>query len=277
MILSSPLMAHARYLESSGGHQTGTKKHQQEASEGAGRCQCCCARAGPGNATPIGVGVSCLLSSHQTMALLLLPLLPLLQLAVAPATSIESGGLAVTVDAAAGTYSVSVDSAEWLASGSPPNHLGRPLTLLDVARRSGSDDKLGAFDAVTVRWALANSSAAAGAAAVLHTEVKAYTSSQAGEMLAFTQTWPLGVANTSTFYNQSTAQNEALGRFPAFRVGNATSSTSSASPGTALNWFAFQGCQLQFTGFGRWAAAGAGHFFGGGAQTSMPLVLCVLM
>ena len=181
--------------------------------------------------------------------------------------SVRSGGIGVSVQPASGNYSVSVDGILWLASAAP-DHLGRPLAVLDVAKSSGSD-KHGPFDAVTVRWRLASAGNLADDSAVLHTELKAYTGGGggAGEMLALTQHWPAGVANTSAFFNSSTDQNLALGRFPAFRVGNA----SAASP--QLNWFAFNGCQIQFSGFGRWAPAGPGRFSAGGAQESMPLVL----
>jgi hypothetical protein len=87
------------------------------------------------------------------------------------------------------------------------------------------------------------------------------------ELLAFTQRWPLGVPNTSAYYNQSTAASVPLGRFPSFAVGN------SSAASVELNWFAFTGCQIQFTGFGRWATSGPGRFQAGGAQETMPLVL----
>jgi hypothetical protein len=163
---------------------------------------------------------------------------------------------------------VSVDGTAWLASGAAPDHLGRNLTVLDRTNSTG-EDKHGAFTAVTLRWQLADA-AVRGAAgervgeAVLVTEFKTYVAS---ELLAFTQSWPLGVPNSSTYYNQSTAAGSPLGRFPSFAVGN----TSSASP--ELNWFAFTGCQIQFTGFGRWASSGPGAFRAAGAQETMPLVL----
>eukprot|EP01045_Picozoa_sp_COSAG04_P030065 COSAG04_NODE_5114_length_1732_cov_0.740355_1_plen_494_part_00 len=102
---------------------------------------------------------------------------------------------------------------------------------------------------------------------LLHTTLRVYTNA---EMLAFTQRWPAGVANTSRFYNSSTAANLPLGRFPAFQVGNTTEENATTAQ---LNWLAFSGCQIQFSGFGRWAASGPGHFRAGGAQQTMPLVL----
>eukprot|EP01043_Picozoa_sp_COSAG02_P035121 COSAG02_NODE_2495_length_8684_cov_12.735469_3_plen_331_part_00 len=175
--------------------------------------------------------------------------------------------LAVSVSAA-GSYVVTVDGVAWLASGGAPDHLGRNLTVLDRANSTG-EDKHGAFVAVTLRWQLEDASARGTAMeqaneAVLVTEFKTYASSG---MLAFTQSWPLGVPNTSAYYNQSTAAGSPLGRFPSFAVGN----TSFAAP--ELNWFAFSGCQIQFTGFGRWASSGPGSFRAGGAQETMPLVL----
>jgi hypothetical protein len=179
----------------------------------------------------------------------------------------SAASLAVSVSAV-GSYVVSVDGTAWLASGAAPDHLGRNLTVLDRTNSTG-EDKHGAFTAVTLRWQLADA-AVRGAAgervgeAVLVTEFKTYVAS---ELLAFTQSWPLGVPNSSTYYNQSTAAGSPLGRFPSFAVGN----TSSASP--ELNWFAFTGCQIQFTGFGRWASSGPGAFRAAGAQETMPLVL----
>ena len=170
--------------------------------------------------------------------------------------------LAVSVSAA-GSYVVTMDGIAWLASGGAPDHLGRNLTVLDRANSTG-EDKHGAFVAVTLRWQLDDASMEQVDEVVLVTEFKTYASSG---LLAFTQSWPLGVPNTSAYYNQSTAAGSPLGRFPSFAVGN----TSSASP--ELNWFAFSGCQIQFTGFGRWASSGPGSFRAGGAQETMPLLL----
>ena len=179
------------------------------------------------------------------------------------------GGLSVSVTAADGSYSVAVDGVPWLASGGPPDHLGSQLSVLDHAASSGTD-RHGAFSATTVRWRLAAGSGGGGArtargeAAVLETEFKAY---EGKELLAFTQRWPHGVANTSAFYNESTAAGLPLGRFPSFGVGN------SSKVNTELNWFTFRGCQIQFSGFGHWASSGHGSFSAAGPQQTMPLVL----
>lgn len=164
-----------------------------------------------------------------------------------------------------GSYVVVVDGVPWLASGAPPDHLGRNLTVADRTNSTGKDMH-GEFAAVTLHWQLADETVHDGDVdeAVLITEFKVYTASQ---LLAFTQTWPVGVPNTSAYYNQSTAADFPLGRFPSFAVGN----TSSASP--ELNWFAFTGCQIQFSTFGRWASSGSGSFRARGAQETMPLVL----
>ena len=209
-------------------------------------------------------------------------LAPLLLAAAAPLASAastvlaaSSGGLAVAINAQTGDYTVSVDGAVWLASASP-DHLGRKVALLGAANSTGSDSQ-GAYSAITVQWKLAAAPAAAAAAAapaaaVLETEFKAY-SGRAEEKLALTQRWPAGVANTSAFYNSTTAAGVPMGRFPSFLVGNA--SHEGATP--ELNYFAFQGCQIQYTGFGRWASGAGGnrgpHYASGGAQQSMPLVL----
>ena len=111
----------------------------------------------------------------------------------------EAPPLAVSVDGASGEYVVSVDGVPWLASGGAPDHLGRNLTVLDQANSTG-EDKHGAFEAVTLRWRLANArKAGAGEAAeaVLVTEFKTYAAS---ELLALTQRWPQGVTNTSAYY-----------------------------------------------------------------------------
>jgi hypothetical protein len=170
-----------------------------------------------------------------------------------PAT-VASRGLAVTVSVT-GEYSVSVDGVRWLVSA-PPDHLGRALSATAVTRVSGSD-RQGAFEGVAVRWAISGSSEV-----VLVTSFRGYHAGR--EMLALTQSWPAGVVSTSSFYNHTTSQDVALGRFPAFEVG---------LPGQRLNFLTFEGCQIQYSKFGRWASSGQGHFAGGGAQQTMPLLL----
>jgi hypothetical protein len=176
--------------------------------------------------------------------------------ASASALQIQSGGLLVNVTQA-GDYSVSVNSEHWLKS-SPPTHLGRPLAMIDQAMSSGAD-KHGAFKAITARWRLES-----GGESVLETVFTAYPA----ETIAFTQRWPLGVDNASSFFNSSTSQTLALGQFPSFCVGNSTTGSN-----VELNFFAFMGCQIQYTGFGRWSASGPGHFKAGGPQSTMPLLL----
>jgi hypothetical protein len=183
--------------------------------------------------------------------------------AKASALQIQSGDLLVTVEQA-GDYSVSVNSERWLKS-SPPTHLGRSLAVIDLASSSGAD-KHGAFKAITVRWRLVS-----GREAVLETVFTAYTA----ETIAFTQRWPLGVGNASSFFNSSTSQTLALGQFPSFFVGNSTTGWIGSTTGNnvELNYFAFMGCQIQYTGFGRWSTTGPRHFRAGGAQSTMPLLL----
>lgn len=159
-------------------------------------------------------------------------MVPLLAvLARAAGTVLRSGGIEVDV-ASTGGYTLKVDGATWLISA-PPTFLGQVVQVTGIVPSTGTD-KHGAFDAVAVHWGVKPP------VTVLTTIFAAYAST---EMLSFKQQWPTGVPNTTAFYNSSTSEGVALGQFPSFIVGNATE-----KPMPELNWFAFNGCQIQVLG-----------------------------
>ena len=207
---------------------------------------------------------------------------------------VETGGLTVSVDMATGSYTLSVAATSprggshngaaavvWLRSA-PPTYAGHPLVL----STSTKVDAAGGNTA-TLRWSLESSGASS--AAVLATTISASPPSSTSstpepEQLLFTQTWLVGIKNTTADFNgtaPSARVGIALGAFPSWVVpapaGTPLGAPSSDTEGTRapdhldldadLNMFTINGCQLQYAGFSKWSNAHAA-----GGQQSMPLV-----
>ena len=201
--------------------------------------------------------------------LLLLPLLPLLQLAVAPATLLESGGVAVTVDADAGTYSVAVDGELWLPGGGaslPVASAGAPLRQVapPTAVTRGTDT-WGDYEKVEMHWGTTTGDV------LLATSIRAYAATGYGqELVVFAQRWPAGYEPLGPTAAATADPNSVLAPFPTF-------STLVPPDASTLNYFQWGGCQLANSFGGRWTNSSTvpGGGFGGkfGCQHGIPTVL----
>ena len=179
-------------------------------------------------------------SPNQMM--LLLSLLPLLQLAAASTTLLESGGLAVSLDAATGTYSVTVDGELWLPGGDSALSVASadsaaPTRLMQVAPPTAvtrGSDTWGDYEKVELYWGTSD--------VLLATSVRAYT---ARELVVFAQRWPAGFAPLGPAAAAAADPNGVLAPFPTF-------STLAPSDASTLNYFQWGGCQLANSFGGRW-------------------------
>lgn len=205
---------------------------------------------------------------------------------------VESGGLSVSVDMITGSYTLSVapspsnesssSSQLWLSS-SPPKYAGQDLVLSTSFHGAGAGVvRTGAN--ITLHWSLKSSGAAsppvlATTVATSSSSSPASTSARSEELLLFTQTYLLGIKNTTVLFNNTapaTRVGIALGAFPSWTVPaaaaagpslSASADASSKLTAADLNYFTINGCQLQYGGFGKWSKARAG-----GGQQSMPFV-----
>ncbi len=222
-------------------------------------------------------------------------------------TTVQVGGLAIVIDTATGSYGLSVDGVAWLRSAPPRLLPSVPLTFAQAQSVSGQDG-LGVYHGVSIYWERADSRSS-DEGFDLQTIFKGYDKGGAPdsghrELITFTQVYPSGIADTTSYFNASElARMETCPKFsdriPLPPSAPPVSSTANPAKGahlgqkpspllrssatalgrfpafslnteTPLNWFAPQGNQLAATAFGRVAPLWLNALDG---QGSMPLVM----